>query len=124
MAHAAACDRVVLTHDLEFGAILAAMGGTRPSVVKLRADDVSPDAIGAQIGASIRQLEAELGAGALVTVEPTRSRMRVLPLRVVAVCRLRSPDRMGDARRWRCPSRQLGCGLSQDNPHACKNVKP
>ncbi len=81
MAHAAACDRVVLTHDLEFGAILAAMGGTRPSVVQIRADDVSPDAIGAQIGASIRQLEAELDAGALVTVEPTRARMRVLPLR-------------------------------------------
>lgn len=33
MAHAAAYDCVVLTHDLDFGAILAAMGGTRPSVI-------------------------------------------------------------------------------------------
>ena len=81
MAHAAAYDRVVLTHDLDFGAILAAMGGTRRSVIQIRADDVSSDAIGAQVVAAIRQLEAELDAGALVTVEPTRARMRVLPLR-------------------------------------------
>jgi len=72
---------VVLTHDLDFGAILAATQGEKPSVVQLRADDVSPDAIGRQVIAALHQLEAELHDGALVTIDPERTRMRVLPLR-------------------------------------------
>ena len=37
MAYARANDFVVLTHDLDFGAILAATGGEKPSVVQIRA---------------------------------------------------------------------------------------
>lgn len=81
MSHARASDHVVLTHDLDFGAILAATQGEKPSVVQLRADDVSPDVIGRQVLAALRQLAAELEEGALVTIEPHRTRMRVLPLR-------------------------------------------
>lgn len=81
MSHARASDLVVLTHDLDFGAILAATQGEKPSVVQLRADDVSPDVIGRQVLAALRQLAAELEEGALVTIEPHRTRMRVLPLR-------------------------------------------
>jgi predicted nuclease of predicted toxin-antitoxin system len=44
MAFAQSNDYGVLTHDLDFGAILAASQGTKPSVVQLRARDVSPDA--------------------------------------------------------------------------------
>jgi hypothetical protein len=36
--------------------------------------------IGSQVLASVRQMEAELNAGALLTVEPTRMRVRLLPL--------------------------------------------
>lgn len=81
LAHAAANGCVVLTHDLDFGAMLAAMRGKGPSVVQIRADDVSPDAIGARVVSAVRQLESELLEGVLVTVEPTRARMRLLPLR-------------------------------------------
>jgi predicted nuclease of predicted toxin-antitoxin system len=49
MTYAKANDSVVLTHDLDFGAILAATHGKKPSVVQIRAEDVSPDAIGKQI---------------------------------------------------------------------------
>lgn len=49
--------------------------------MQLRADDVSPDVIGRQVLAALRQLAAELEEGALVTIEPHRNRMRVLPLR-------------------------------------------
>ena len=42
MAYAAANSYVVLTHDLDFGAILAATHGEKPSVVQIRAEDVSP----------------------------------------------------------------------------------
>ena len=49
MAYASVHGYVVLTHDLDFGAILAATHGEKPSVVQIRADDVSPDVIGKQV---------------------------------------------------------------------------
>lgn len=81
MAYALANDFVVLTHDLDFSAILAATHGEKPSVVQLRADDVSPDVIGRQVVIALRQMETELHEGALVTIDPSRTRLRVLPLR-------------------------------------------
>lgn len=74
-------DYVVITHDLDFSAILAATHGEKPSVVQIRAEDVSPDAIGNQIIAALLQMESELAEGALLTVDPNRTRLRVLPLR-------------------------------------------
>jgi predicted nuclease of predicted toxin-antitoxin system len=81
MAYAAAQDYIVLTHDLDFAAILAAMDGTRPSVVQFRASDLSPDTIGPHLIESLRLMEAELEQGGLLTIEPARARMRLLPLR-------------------------------------------
>lgn len=80
MAYANTHDCVVLTHDLDFSAILAATGGKKPSVVQIRSDDVSPDVIGVQVVAALRQMAAELKEGALLTVDPKRTRLRVLPL--------------------------------------------
>jgi predicted nuclease of predicted toxin-antitoxin system len=80
MAYARANDYVVLTHDLDFSAILAATQGEKPSVVQIRADDVSPEAIGKQVVATLLQMASELEAGALLTVDPNRTRLRVLPL--------------------------------------------
>ncbi len=82
MACARANDYVVLTHDLDFSAILAANDGKKPSVVQIRAEDVSPDVIGSQIIIALRQMTSELEEGALLTVDPNRTRMRVLPLRL------------------------------------------
>lgn len=81
MTFAMANDYVVLTHDLDFSAILAATQGEKPSVVQIRADDVSPDAIGLQIVAALRQMASELAAGALLTIDPSRTRLNLLPLR-------------------------------------------
>ena len=72
---------VVLTHDLDFGTILAASGDNKPSVVQLRADDTRPERIGAQVIAALRVMDADLAAGALLTIDPARTRMRLLPLR-------------------------------------------
>ena len=80
MAYARANDYVVLTHDLDFSAILAATHGEKPSVVQIRAGDVSPDVIGKQVIAALRQMASELEDGALLTVDPSRTRLRVLPL--------------------------------------------
>lgn len=72
---------VVLTHDLDFGAILAATHGDKPSVVQIRSEDVSPDIIGKQVVAALQQMVVELERGALLTVNPKRIRIRILPLR-------------------------------------------
>ena len=81
MAYARTDDWIVITHDLDFGAILAATHGEKPSVVQIRADDISPDVIGLQVVAALRQMADELEAGALLTVDSNRTRLRVLPLK-------------------------------------------
>ena len=81
MAYASANDYTVLTHDLDFSAILAATHGEKPSVIQIRAEDVSPEAIGNQILIALQQMASELEEGALLTVDPNRTRIRVLPLR-------------------------------------------
>src|SRR6218665_237899 len=54
--------------------------GEKPSVVQIRAEDVSPDAIGKQIVIALRQMASELEEGALLMVDPNRTRLRLLPL--------------------------------------------
>jgi predicted nuclease of predicted toxin-antitoxin system len=80
MAFAKAHDYVVFTHDLDFSAILAATHGEKPSVVQLRSEDVSPEAVGQAVVAAVRQTADDLARGALLTVEPSRMRLRLLPL--------------------------------------------
>ena len=72
---------IVLTHDLDFGAILAATGALSPSVVLLRIDDVVSVGAGPLIASILTTHEQLLLEGALLCVEPARSRIRVLPLR-------------------------------------------
>jgi predicted nuclease of predicted toxin-antitoxin system len=72
---------IVLTHDLDFGAILAATHGSKPSVVQIRSEEVGPDIIGKQVVVALRQMAVDLEQGALVTVNPKRTRVRILPLR-------------------------------------------
>ena len=67
VAHAVANSYVVLTHDLDFGAILAAGARAGPSVVQLRATDVRPQAMGVAVTTALRQVEADLDRSALVT---------------------------------------------------------
>jgi predicted nuclease of predicted toxin-antitoxin system len=74
-------DYIVLTADLDFGAILAATQIKRPSVVQLRSDILTPRSIGATVVAAIRQTRDELLDGALLSVDVARARLRILPLR-------------------------------------------
>ncbi|MDR4513612.1 DUF5615 family PIN-like protein [Nitrosomonas sp.] len=81
MAYAKANDYIVLTHDLDFSAILAATHGDKPSVVQIRADDVNTDVIGKQVIDALQQMSTDLADGALLTIDTNRTRMRLLPLR-------------------------------------------
>jgi predicted nuclease of predicted toxin-antitoxin system len=49
-------------------------------VAQVRNEDVSPEAIGKQIVAALHIAQAELEAGALLTIEIDRTRLRLLPL--------------------------------------------
>jgi predicted nuclease of predicted toxin-antitoxin system len=80
MAFAADHDYVVLTHDLDFSAILAATHGEKPSVVQIRAEDISPKVTGPQLIRALHYAAPDLELGALITVDPVRIRVRLLPL--------------------------------------------
>jgi len=79
MAYAAANGYVVLTYDLDFGTILAVTHGEKPSVVQIRSEDLHPSTIGKLVVAAVSKGRIDLESGALMTVEPGRTRVRVLP---------------------------------------------
>ncbi len=80
MGWAAAHERVVFTHDLDFGTMLALSHRAGPSVIQVRAKNVLPNHMKGPVIAALDQHEADLSAGALVVVDESRSRIRVLPL--------------------------------------------
>ena len=79
-AHAVSIGAVIVTHDLDFGTILAASGSATPSVVIIRSDTLAIEAIGHQVLAALRQFEPELLVGSLIAVHPQRTRVRLLPI--------------------------------------------
>ena len=81
LAYALEHQYIVLTHDLDFSAILASTNIQKPSVVQIRSTNVSAAAIGKQVIAALIQMTDELANGALVTVEPQKTRLRLLPFR-------------------------------------------
>lgn len=81
MAWAAENGYVVLTADLDFGAILATTKGTGPSVIQVRSDILTPHAIGSTVISALRQAKQDLIEGALISVDATRARLRILPLK-------------------------------------------
>lgn len=72
---------IVFTHDLDFGDILAVTGAKGPSVIQVRANDTSPDALKALLLKALNQFEKRLKEGALITLVPGKLRARILPLK-------------------------------------------
>src|SRR5256885_1751703 len=71
---------VVFTRDLDFGALLATSSALRPSVVQFRGPDQFPAKAGPRILHLLGQAEQELVAGAFVSIDLGRTRIRLLPL--------------------------------------------
>jgi predicted nuclease of predicted toxin-antitoxin system len=71
---------IVFTHDLDFGMLLAALRTGAPSVIQVRSQDVLPSAIGETVLREIQAAEPYFGSGALVTGDPYRHRIRLLPI--------------------------------------------
>jgi predicted nuclease of predicted toxin-antitoxin system len=80
MAWARANDHVVFTHDMDFGALLAATRATGPSVLQARVKDTMPSSVGADVVRVLHFRREALEQGALVTIDKLNSRVRVLPI--------------------------------------------
>lgn len=80
MARALSERRVVLTHDLDFGAMLAATKAAGPSVVQIRTQDVRPQALAPLLIPLLHKYEKELDEGTLLIVDQAKLRVRLLPL--------------------------------------------
>ena len=80
MEYAKAHGYAVFTNDLDFGTILAVTHAGKPSVVQIRMGDVIPDNIVAFISSALRRVTAEIETGAIVTIDPRKIRVTLLPL--------------------------------------------
>lgn len=76
---AALSGRTVFTADCDFGAIVVALGPGAPSVVQLRTGSTNPARVGAFALRAIEMAKTALREGAVLTIEPGRTRLRHLP---------------------------------------------
>jgi predicted nuclease of predicted toxin-antitoxin system len=81
LSWAKANEYVLFTHDLDFGAILAATEAEGPSVIQIRAQDISPDHAKVLLLTTVKRFSRNLLEGALISVDEEKSRVRLLPLR-------------------------------------------
>ncbi len=71
---------VVFSHDLDFSSMLALTHASGPSLVQIRGTKVLPEQIGETLIHALQRFHLDLETGALLLIEPSRSRVRVLPL--------------------------------------------
>ena len=70
----------ILTHDLDFSAILAANRRNKPSLIQLRTGDIIPDKAAALVINALQVAASEIETGAILTIELNKARLRILPL--------------------------------------------
>ncbi len=80
LAKAYAEGYVVLTHDLDFGDLMAASGASAPSVVIFRLRNMRPDSVNRNLRQVVERFHEELERGAVITVTEGQIRVRELPI--------------------------------------------
>jgi len=73
--------RVLLTHDLGFGELMAASGANVPSVITFRLRDMRPANVNRHLQEIIEHHFNALDEGAVISVTENRFRVRHLPIR-------------------------------------------
>ncbi|WP_427158645.1 DUF5615 family PIN-like protein [Aliinostoc sp. HNIBRCY26] len=73
-------NRIVLTQDLDFSALVALGGYSQPSLVTLRLSSAQPDLVSQKLLEVLPQLEQVLIEGAAITIEDNAVRYRRLPI--------------------------------------------
>jgi len=83
---AAADDRIVVSADTDFGALLAARNARKPSIIQFRGPGSrTPHALTHAILSNLAQVADALERGSIVTFEPSRVRVRALPINTISV---------------------------------------
>lgn len=80
LQEAARADEVIVTHDLDYGRLLAFHGAAKPSVVIIRLSRPHPDAIFERMQAVWGTIESPLRDGGIVILEEATVRIRPLPI--------------------------------------------
>lgn len=73
-------ERMVVTLDADFHALLALAVATTPSVIRIRIERLRAQALTNLLMTVIAECEDDLEQGSAITVEPSRIRIRRLPL--------------------------------------------
>ena len=79
MTYARQNDYSVFTNDLDFGAILASTRASGPSVIQIRADDTRPEMHIDKVAEMFLKYSAVIEQGTLITFEPNKIRLHILP---------------------------------------------
>jgi len=83
---AAAEDRVLVSADTDFGTLLASRAVQKPSVLQFRGrGSRHPEALARAIVSNLPQLADALESGSIVTFEPSRVRVRALPINIAPI---------------------------------------
>jgi predicted nuclease of predicted toxin-antitoxin system len=72
--------RVLLTHDLDFGELLAASGGKLPSVIIFRLKDMRAENVNVHLFSLLEKQPAALEQGVVCSVTERKVRIRTLPI--------------------------------------------
>jgi predicted nuclease of predicted toxin-antitoxin system len=83
VAAARANNETIVTHDLDYGEILAFSGEQHPSVIIFRIQPMNARSMLDSITANWNKIEKQLIAGAIVIIERHGIRMRSLPIATI-----------------------------------------
>lgn len=79
VAKAVAEQRIILTHDLDFGRIVALSKERAPSVVTFRLNDMRASTVNLHLDELVARFAADLESGVLISVTDQGARIRHLP---------------------------------------------
>lgn len=74
-------ERIVITLDADFHALMALSGAASPSVIRIRIEGLRAEALAHLLQDILPSCRKDLEAGVVVSVQPSRVRLRRLPLR-------------------------------------------
>lgn len=77
---AAASDRVMVTLDADFHALMALSGAAHPSVIRIRIEGLRGPAVSDLVAQVAARCYDDLNAGSLVSVDESSIRLRRLPI--------------------------------------------
>jgi len=75
-------NKVLITQDIDFSALLAVGGHDKPSVINIRVENPNPDFITSRLIEVVSEMKKELEEGVIVSVDDVSARYRNLPLKL------------------------------------------